>query len=152
MGDYEQELNMTEQEMIELEKYWCENCCNFDRENVLPDGYSNCKASNMLTYSECSGKECKFFNVPAGNVVVLPCKLGDKVWYISTENPFVAFEKELKPREDPTPIAGILITADGVYVSTDNIGTVIDLCDKVNTDYAYLSEAEADKALQVTDK
>lgn len=73
----------------------------------------------------------------------LPCKLGDTVWYISTENPHVAFEKELKPRKDPIPVNGILITEDGIYVSTENIEDVTALCDKVGEDYAYLSEADA---------
>lgn len=56
---------MTEQEMLELEKYWCENCCNFDKENILPDSYSTCKATNMLTFCQCCGKDCKWFNAPA---------------------------------------------------------------------------------------
>lgn len=73
---------MTEQEMLEAEKHWCENCCNFDKEGMCHDGYSTCKVTNMLTYSECCGKECKFFDVPAENVIVPPCKVGDTVWCI----------------------------------------------------------------------
>ena len=68
---------MTEQEMLEIEKHWCENCCNLDKEHSLPDGYANCKMTNMLTFGQTCGKECKFFNVPADNVVVLPCKVKD---------------------------------------------------------------------------
>ena len=79
----------------------------------------------------------------ANGVIVPPCKLGDTVWYISTENPHVAFQKELKPRKDPIPVKGILITEDGIYVSTDGIEGVKDRCDKVGEDYAYLSEEDA---------
>lgn len=75
--------NMTEQEMLEAEKHWCENCCNFDKEGMCHDGYSTCKVTNMLTYSECCGKECKFFDVPAENVIVPPCRVGDVVYYVS---------------------------------------------------------------------
>ena len=82
---------MTEQEMIELEKYWCENCCNFDKEHSLPDGYANCKASNMLTYSECCGKECKFFNVPADGIVVPPNKVFDTDVMCAAETIFDAW-------------------------------------------------------------
>ena len=82
-----------------------------------------------------------------GDIIALPCKIGDYVYYISTENPFVAFEKELKPRKVCAPINGILITKDDIYISTENIDEVIDLCDKVNEDYAYLSEADAEAAI-----
>ena len=80
--------------------------------------------------------------------VILPCKLGDTVWYISTENPHVAFEKELKPRKDPIPVKGILITEDGIYVSTENIEDVKKLCDKVGEDYAYLTKEDAEAEIK----
>lgn len=83
-----------------------------------------------------------------GTVVSLPCKLGDTVWYISTENPHVAFQKELRPREVKEPIEGILITADGIYISTYNVEEVKDLCDKVNEDYAYLTKEDAERAIE----
>lgn len=56
---------MTEQEMLELEKYWCENCCNFDKEHIQMDGQAKCKLTGTLAYCEESGKDCKCFNVPA---------------------------------------------------------------------------------------
>ena len=71
---------MTEREMLEIEKYWCENCCNFDKEHCLPDGYANCKLTGTMTFSQECGKDCKCFNIPAENVVVPPCKVGDKVY------------------------------------------------------------------------
>lgn len=84
----------------------------------------------------------------ANGVIALPCKLGDTVWYISTENPYVAFEKELKPRRDPSPIAGILITEDGIYICTENIEDVKDRCDKVGEDYAYLTKKDAEAEIK----
>lgn len=79
----------------------------------------------------------------ANGVIVPPCKLGDTVWYISTENPHVAFQKELKPRTVKEPIDGILITKDGVYINTYNFEEAKNYFDKVGEDYAYLSEADA---------
>ena len=81
-------------------------------------------------------------------VIVPPCKLGDTVWYISTENPHVAFEKELKARKDPCPIAGILIAEDVFYISTDNMESIKDRCDKVGEDYAYLTKEDAEQAIE----
>lgn len=63
----------------DLSKYRCENCCNFDKDNVLMDGHAKCKATKMLTHCDCVGKECRFFDVPVKNIVVLPCLPGDKV-------------------------------------------------------------------------
>ena len=80
-------------------------------------------------------------------VIVPPCKIGDDLWYISTENPYVAFEKELKARKSE-PVAGILITKDDVYISSYNIDEVKGLCHKINEDYAYLSKEEAEKAIK----
>ena len=63
---------MTEREMLEDEKYWCENCCNWDKEKVQMDAYSTCKLTGTRVFAQESGKECKCFNVPAENVIVPP--------------------------------------------------------------------------------
>lgn len=68
--------------MLEAEKYWCENCCNWDKEHVLPDAYAKCKLTGTLCFAQESGKECKCFNVPAENVIAPPCKAGDTVHQI----------------------------------------------------------------------
>lgn len=70
---------MTQFEMLEEEKYWCENCSNWDKEQVQMDGYAKCKLTGTLCFAQESGKECKFFNVSAENVIVSPCKVGDIV-------------------------------------------------------------------------
>lgn len=142
---------MTEKEMLEAEKYLCENCCNWDKEKVQMDGYSNCKLTGLSVFGQESGWNCRCFNKQAENVVVPPCKLGDTVWYISRENPFVAFEPELKARKVKEPIDGILITKDDIYINTYNIDEVIDRCDKVGTDYAYLSKEDAERAIEEGD-
>ena len=64
---------MTEREMLEAEKYWCENCCNWDKEEVQMDACSTCKLTGTRVFAQESGKECKCFNVPAENVIVTPC-------------------------------------------------------------------------------
>lgn len=80
----------------------------------------------------------------ANGVVVPPCKLGDMVWYISTENPHVAFQKELKARRVKEPIEGILITKDGFYINTYNFQEAKTYFDKVGEDYAYLTKEDAE--------
>ena len=54
---------MTEQEMLECEKYWCENCSNFDKDHIGPDACALCKITNILTYSEMYAKDCLCRNV-----------------------------------------------------------------------------------------
>ena len=66
---------MTEEEMLEAESFWCENCCNFDKDCIGPDGMAHCKITNTLAYCQESGKDCPFFNVPVSDVVrVVRCK------------------------------------------------------------------------------
>ena len=71
---------MTEREMLEAEKYWCENCCNWDKGKVQMDAYSTCKLTGTRVFAQESGKECKCFNVTAESVIVPPCKVGDTVY------------------------------------------------------------------------
>ena len=76
---------MTE-EMLEAEKYWCENCCNFDKEHISMDGTSICKLTNTLAYCQESGKNCKCFNVPVENVIVLPDLKYKQTLYVIDNN------------------------------------------------------------------
>lgn len=62
---------MTEEEMLEAESFWCENCCHFDKDHIWQDGRAPCKITNTLAYCEESGKDCPFFNVPAADVVAI---------------------------------------------------------------------------------
>ncbi len=81
-------------------------------------------------------------------VIIPPCKLGDTVWYISTENLHVAFQKELKARTVKEPIEGILITKDGFYINTYNMEEAKNYFDKVGEDYAYLTKEDADAEIK----
>ncbi len=47
------------------EKYWCEKCCNYDREHEGHDGCSHCKLTGMQTFGQMFGGGCTGFNVPA---------------------------------------------------------------------------------------
>ncbi|MBE6714849.1 MAG: hypothetical protein E7575_06165 [Ruminococcaceae bacterium] len=47
------------------EKYWCEKCCNYDREHEGHDGCSQCKLTGMQTFGQMFGGGCTGFNVPA---------------------------------------------------------------------------------------
>lgn len=52
----------------EAEDYWCECCCNFDKENVGMDGTATCKLTGCLAYCQEYGGNCKGFKVPAADV------------------------------------------------------------------------------------
>ena len=105
----------------------------------------HCEGCEHDADDDCCGVVVDF--LLSRNVRVLPCNIGDTVYYISTENPHVFQEKELKARKDSTPIQGILITEDGVYVSTDDIEMVKSLCDKVGEQFAYLTKKDAEAVI-----
>ena len=88
---------MSEFEMLEAEKYWCENCYNWDKEHVQMDGYAKCKLTGTLCFVQESGKECKCFNVPAENVIAPPCKVGDTAYFLIEDE--VAGEKYINPEQ-----------------------------------------------------
>lgn len=56
--------------MVQAELYWCDQCCNFDREHTDCGGVALCKFMNLQTYSECYGKNCIGFNVPHSNIFI----------------------------------------------------------------------------------
>ena len=68
----------------EGEKYWCENCCNFDKENVGMDATAICKLTGCLTYCQEYGGNCKGFNAPAADVV----EVRHGRWHIMPEDPY----------------------------------------------------------------
>jgi len=145
---------MTEAEMLEMEKHWCENCCNFDKEHSLPDGYANCKVTNMLTFGQTCGKECKFFNVPAENVVVLPCKLGDKVYSID----YMIGDNGLK-KHKPYELKVMMVTQkeNGILINakSEDYNRVKPYMDYEIGKLLFVGEnakEEAKKALQATGK
>lgn len=49
----------------EREKYWCEECCNYDRDRVSHDGCAFCKLTGLQVFGQMFGGGCKGFNVPA---------------------------------------------------------------------------------------
>ena len=65
----------------EAEDYWCERCCNFDKENVGMDATAVCKLTGCLAYCQEYGGNCKGFNIPAADVVeVRHGEWGKKPW------------------------------------------------------------------------
>lgn len=73
-------------------------------------------------------------------VVVIPCEIGDSIWWIDDTDGY-------KIKEEENAIQAIAITRSGVYISTESDDVQRHGFDKINTDYAYLSEEEAKKAL-----
>ena len=71
---------MDEQGKRELdeERFWCENCCNFDKEDGM-DGTATCNLTDNITWCQSSGKNCVGFNVPPRLMHAFPVLPGDKV-------------------------------------------------------------------------
>ena len=141
---------MTEKEMLELEKYWCENCCNFDKGHIQMDGSAKCKLTGTMVYCKESGKECKCFNVPAENVIVPPCKVGDKVYKIPSEtnyrlNIVNGFEQNNRVYEQT--VCEVRIFANNKYLLS-----TCDYLQSVHSDFYkenwFLTKEEAEKALK----
>ena len=72
----------------------------------------------------------------ANGVVVLPCNIGDDLYWIDDENNRV--------RNHKNGVAEIIYCSNGVWKIKDTDGNV----DKAGTQYAYLSREEAEKALK----
>ena len=53
--------------LARAEYYWCEECCNFDRDHVGPDGYAKCRFTRLLTFGQTYGKDCRGWGRPAEN-------------------------------------------------------------------------------------
>ena len=72
---------MDEQETIRFndERFWCENCCNFDKEHVCMDGTATCKLTDHITWCQSSGQNCVGFNVPPRLMQAFPVLPGDRV-------------------------------------------------------------------------
>ena len=75
---------MTDRERLILEEpeKMCDYCCNFDKEHIGMDGTALCKLTMTLAYAEDYGGNCMFYNVPKEQIIVPPCKVGDKVYFI----------------------------------------------------------------------
>lgn len=97
------------------------------------------KNCNQCVYhprcNECpvDGSGCNDFKDVA-RFVELPCDIGSDVWWIDEEKNSIECAKN--------GVAGILINSDGVFVMDQGGCT-----DRINTQYCYLSEEEAQKAL-----
>lgn len=73
--------------LVEIPEIFCETCCNYDRENMDMGGNTSCKAIGVHTYSENYAGDCRAYNVPKEQIVVLPCNVGDKVFRIFMDCP-----------------------------------------------------------------
>lgn len=69
--------------VLECPEKMCEYCCNFDREHIGMDGTALCKPTMTLAYAEDYGGNCMFYKVPKEQIIIPPCKVGDKVYIIS---------------------------------------------------------------------
>ena len=71
----------------------------------------------------------------AGRLAELPCKVGDDIWWIDDEAPFVKCEKG--------GVKGIVVTADG-FMIMDSDNDVF----PIGTRYSYLTKEAAEAALE----
>ena len=73
-------------------------------------------------------------------VIVPPCKVGDKLYWITDENTVEQWT---------TQVEGVVLTKDGCYVFDSDVARgVIACCDKINTQNAYLSKELAEQAMK----
>ena len=77
-------------------------------------------------------------NLPTVDAVVLPCKIGDPIWWINSETKTVECEKH--------GVAGFIITKKGVRIR-DSCGGE----DEIGTQYCYLTKEDAEVALAKMD-
>ena len=75
---------MTDRDRLILEEpeKMCEYCCNFDKEHIGMDCTALCKLTMTLAYAEDYGGNCMFYNVPKGQIIIPPCKVGDTIYQI----------------------------------------------------------------------
>ena len=71
--------------ILEEPEKMCDYCCNFDKEHIGMDGTALCKLTMTLAYAEDYSGNCMFYNVPKEQIIVPPCKVGDKVFIIEKE-------------------------------------------------------------------
>lgn len=88
---------------------------------------------NMPGY--ITGTEGLADHLIANGVVVLPCKIGDDIWWIDAERWSVECEKNA--------VTGLIITKDEVLVRDKTGGG-----DRIGTQYCYLTKDDAEKALK----
>lgn len=93
----------------------CEDC---PYENYAPDCVFASRADYMI----------------ANGVIVLPCKIGDDIWWIDSENNTVQCEKN--------GVAGFIVKKDEILIM-DQAGCPA----RIGTQYCYLTKEEAEKAL-----
>ena len=71
----------------------------------------------------------------ANGVIALPCKIGDDIWWIDSENNSVECEKN--------GVTGFIIKKNEILIRDRTGGE-----DKIGTQYCYLSKDDAEKALE----
>lgn len=119
---------MTDRDRLILEEpeKMCEYCCNFDKEHIGMDCMALCKLTMTLAYAEDYGGNCMFYNVPKEQIIVPPCKVGDKVYYPSGSFDRI-FEKtvdEILINENESDI-GCYIHFASTYMPFENIGKTV---------------------------
>jgi len=136
---------MTEHEMIEIEKHWCENCCNWDKEKVQMDGYSECKLTGTSVFGQEYGGNCKCFNVPAENIIVPPCKVGDTVWYLNKHPHISLFQNSVYKAKVVRIVTTNIGTAVVIQIQSEGCCEIPDVTDWGIT--VFLTKEEAEQAL-----
>ena len=71
--------------ILESPEKMCEYCCNFDKEHIGMDCTALCKLTMTLAYAEDYGGNCMFYNVPKEQIIIPPCKVGDKVYRVMAD-------------------------------------------------------------------
>lgn len=81
--------------ILECPEKMCEYCCNFDKEHIGMDCMALCKLTMTLAYAEDYGGNCMFYNVPKEQIIVPPCKVGDKIYMLVTRKTTYFYQRNL---------------------------------------------------------
>ena len=131
-------MKMTDRDRLILEEpeKMCENCCNFDKEHIGMDCTALCKLTMTLAYAEDYGGNCMFYNVPKKQIIVPPCKVGDKVYLIGV------FTGQIIE----TKVESIHHNNSGIYLCFENFTTAS--IDQQFGKTVFLAKEEAEEKLR----
>ena len=136
---------MTDRDRLILEEpeKMCECCCNFDKEHIGMDGTSHCKLTMTLAYCEEYGGNCMFYNVPKEQIIVPPCKVGDKLYPIvdMSHTACKSFVSDFPIKVLPYQIYYINVMGGISAIPFDNFGKTV-----------FLTKEEAEEKLKELQK
>lgn len=127
---------MRDRQILEYPEKMCEYCCNFDKEHIGMDCTALCKLTMTLAYAEDYGGNCMFYNVPREQIIVPPCKVGDSLWVIISEE-YV----------DKVTVEKLILKNGGIYMKLSCNAMYETSCNSIGKT-VFLAKEEAEQKLK----